>query len=33
MLNGLYLEWLQSDTDLEAVLPAVAGYLRLILRP
>jgi AcrR family transcriptional regulator len=33
MLNGLYLEWLQSDTDLQAVLPAVAGYLRLILRP
>jgi hypothetical protein len=33
MLNGLYLEWLQSDADLEAVLPAVAGYLRLILRP
>ena len=33
MLNGLYLEWLQSDTDLQAVLPTVADYLRLILRP
>jgi AcrR family transcriptional regulator len=33
MLNGLYLEWLQSDTNLEAALPTIAGYLRLILRP
>lgn len=32
MLNGLYLEWLQSDRALDAVMPVVAAYLRLILR-
>ncbi len=32
MLNGLYLEWLQSETALEAIVPVVGDYLDLILR-
>jgi AcrR family transcriptional regulator len=32
MLNGYYLVWLQNDAPFEAILPAVARHLDVILR-
>ena len=32
-LNGLFLDWLQTETELEGIVPVIADYLDLILRP